>query len=215
MCGWRIYLILMKKRNSSIVTISREFGSGGRELGKRLADALGYAYYDNELLAQIVERSKLDADYVAKVSERGLGNFTLHRGNTFAMNKTAIAVLVTQQKIIKELAEKGNCVFVGRGAEIILRNYQPFKLFISADTAYKIKRCRTSDAANHNLSDKELLKKFKQIDRNRRKLHDLLSNTAWGDCRTYTLCVNTTDVEIAEIVPALAAYIKAWQEQTK
>ncbi len=195
-----------------IITISREFGSGGREIGKRLAEALNIAYYDSEIISKIAQEMNLDENYLNNIIEKGIHNFNFHFGNSFnfSYNQTAINVLVTQQKIIKELAQKGDAVFVGRGADVILKDYNPFKIFVYADMDYKIKRCKERDTKDNSLSDKELIKKIKQIDSNRSKVHDLLSNTKWNDCKAYNLCLNTTKMKIETIIPVLANYVERW-----
>ena len=88
-----------------IITISREFGSGGREIGKRLSDTLGFVYYDSEILTQIAQETNLDKNYLDRISEKGLPSYNLHYGRTFgfAYNQTAVNALVAQQKAIKEL----------------------------------------------------------------------------------------------------------------
>lgn len=195
-----------------IITISREFGSGGREIGKRLADALNIAYYDNEIITKIAKEMNLDENYLNNIVEKGIHNSNFHFGNSFSFsyNQTAVNVLVTQQKIIKELASKGDAVFVGRAADIILKDYNPFKIFVYADLEHKIKRCKERDASDNTLSEKELIKKIKQIDSNRSKVHDLLANTKWNDYKSYSLCLNTTDMDIESVVPILASYIERW-----
>lgn len=111
-----------------IITISREFGSGGRELGKRLSDRMGYAYYDREIITAIAQKSEMDEGYVEKVVEsRRYHNIPLTFGRTFSfsssMNQNTTKLLVTQHKVMKELAEKGDCIIVGRGANILLQGY--------------------------------------------------------------------------------------------
>lgn len=196
-----------------IVTVSREFGSGGREVGKRLADALGLTYYDRELVAEIAKDTELDENYVSSVLERGgYANYTFTFGRSMPFVSAATTpvtdVLVSQQNIIKAIGEKGDCLIVGRCADVILRDYSPFRIFVYADNAGKIARCRARAADGEELSDKQLLKSFKEIDGGRRKLHELLGSTPWGDKAGYDLMLNTTNLEIKSIIPALAEYVK-------
>ena len=114
---------------SNIITISREFGSGGREIGKRLADELKYTYYDSEIITAIAKETGLEEEYINNISERGIYPYAFQFAKSFSMytpfqsNQTDI--LVAQQKILKEIAKKGNCVIVGRGANIILKEHNP------------------------------------------------------------------------------------------
>lgn len=201
-----------------IITISREFGSGGRELGKRLADELGYAYYDREIVEAIAEKSEFDEHYVSYALEGGMfRNFPLHFGRTFSYSPTLMAsetkLLAEQNKLLRELAEVGNCVIIGRASEVILRDYNPFKLFVYADMQSKVERCREKGGEHEHLTDKEMIRKIKRIDADRKKYHGLISDIEWGDKRGYHLCVNTSGREIKAIVPLVAAYYRLWREE--
>lgn len=197
-----------------IITVSREFGSGGREVGKRLADELQLTYYDKELVTEIAKKTELDENYVSSVLERGgYANYAFSFGRSMPLVSTAAApvteVLVAQQNVIKSIGEKGDCLIVGRCADVILRGLSPFKIFVYADNQSKIERCRARAKDGEDLSDKKLIKSFKEIDSGRKKLHELLGSIPWGDKAGYDLMLNTTNVEIKEIIPALARLIKA------
>lgn len=196
-----------------IITVSREFGSGGREVGKRLADEMGIAYYDKEILTAISEKIKMDADYIQKKLESGFSHtipLTFGRTiNSIGQRMDVVNMMIEQQKVIKGIAEKGeDFVIVGRNADIILKNYHPFNIFVYADIKSRIERSMGRNEAE-NLSEKELVKYIKQIDSNRRKSRELISNTKWGEKSNYDLCINTSDVTIKTIIPCIADYIKA------
>lgn len=195
-----------------IITISREFGSGGRELGKRLADCLGIAYYDTEIITEIAKQTNLDENYVSTISEKGVPSFNFHFGHTFgaAINQTAMDVVVAQHKVIKELAKKGDCVIVGRCADKILQDYKPLRIFVYADMESKIKRCREKNSADNGLDDKQLAKKIKSIDNGRKKMYEFISGGEWGEMKQYDLCINTTVVSIKEITPCVYEYANVW-----
>ena len=196
-----------------IITVSRQFGSGGREVGKRLADALGLTYYDKELVTEISNHTDLNESYVSSVLESGgFRNYAFSFFRTMPLFLTTLApvtdVLVAQQKIIKAIGEKGNCVIVGRSADVILKDFKPFRLFIYAGNDSKIARCRARAPEGEHYTDKQMIRRFKEIDSGRRKLHDLLGVHPWGDKAGYDLMINTTNVNIKAIIPALAEYIK-------
>lgn len=197
---------------NKIITISREFGSGGREIGKRLADELNYAYYDSEIISAIAKETGLEEEYINNISERGIYPYAFQFAKSFSMytpfqsNQTDI--LVAQQKILKEIAKKGNCVIVGRGANVILKEYNPMNIFVYANMESKINRCREKAKKDENLSDKELINKIKQIDKNRADFHKIISNIEWGKKENYHLCINTSNIEIKNIIPSLADYVK-------
>ena len=200
-----------------VITISREFGSGGREVGKRLADALGYAYYDREIVTAIAQKHQMDEGYVARALEGGLfQSMPLHFGRTFSyttMLPHTTELFVEQHKVLKELAAKGNCVIVGRASGVVLEQYDPFKLFVYADMPSKVSRCRQRAENGETLNDREMERKIKRIDAERARYHGLFSDIPWGDKAGYHLCVNTTGAEIKAMVPALAAYISGYIER--
>ncbi|MBQ3090085.1 MAG: cytidylate kinase-like family protein [Oscillospiraceae bacterium] len=198
-----------------IITVSREFGSGGRELGKRLADALGFAYYDKEVITAVAKRNSLDENYVDKTLEQDFfRSVPMTFGHTFAYIPTlpydASSLFIEQQKIVRELAKKGDCVIVGKNADCILDREKPFKIFVYADMKGKIARCKRRAPEDEKLSDREMEKKIRQVDRARANSHALLADLPWGDRRGYDLCVNTTDVWVKDIVPAVADYARRW-----
>ncbi len=202
-----------------IVTISREFGSGGRELGKRLADELDFAYYDREIISSIAHRCQLDESYVAGVAEKGLGGYPLTFRRTLSyggmVQHNSMKVLVEQQSVIKELAAQGrDCVIVGRGADVLLREYRPVNLFVYADLDSKLRRCRERASAEEQLTDRELERKIKQVDAGRAKHRQLLTNSLWGRKENYHLCLNTTGHSIKELTPWVAGYINYWFGRT-
>lgn len=130
-----------------IITISREFGSGGRELGKRLADILNMDYYDREILSEIAKQTEMDGNYVESVlNGNSLQGFSFTFGRTFYFSPAGnnmTKILLAQQKILKSFAAEGkDCIVVGRGADIILKDQNPLNLFVYADMAARIKRCQ-------------------------------------------------------------------------
>lgn len=195
-----------------IITISREFGSGGRELGKRLADKLEIAYYDTEIITEIAKMTNLDPNYVSTISEKGIPSFNFHYGHSFGatINKTAMDVVVAQQKVIKEIAKKGDAVIVGRCADKILKEYNPFRIFVYADTDSKLKRCREKNHEDASLDDKQMIKKMKSIDNDRKKMYEFVAGGEWGDMNQYDLCINTSGVNIKEVVDCVKVYADTW-----
>lgn len=197
-----------------IITISREFGSGGREVGKRLADELRIAYYDREIITEIAKQTGLSEEYIKNVSEKGSYTYPFQFAKSFStysrLQSNQTEILVAQQKVLKEIAQKGNCVIVGRGANVILKECNPMNIFVYADMESKINRCRRKAKEDEHLTEKEIEKKIMGIDNGRKNYHELISNLEWGDKRNYHLCINTSDVEIKTIIPTLAEYIKDW-----
>lgn len=198
-----------------IVTVSREFGSGGREVGKRLADALGIAYYDREIITEVAEKSALDENYVEYALEKGLlHNFRFTFSHTFShvsmMNDSVCELFMAQNQVLRALAKSGDCVIVGRSADAVLEEWQPFKLFVYADLPSKIARCRQRASMDEGFSDKEIEKMIRQVDKARANYHSIVANTGWGRRESYHLCLNTTGLVIKSFIPLLADYARQW-----
>ncbi len=199
----------------NIITISREFGSGGRELGKRLADELGFSYFDTEIVSGIAEKSKLDEGYVDYVLENGVMNqipITFSHSFSFLpyLSFGAADIFAEQRNIIRELAAGDNCIIVGRNADVFLEKEKPLRIFVYADMQSKIKRCMDRAPEGEKLTAKEMERKIKQVDKARANSHSIIADVAWGDKRGYDICVNTSNTVIKDIIPAVAQFARAW-----
>lgn len=199
-----------------IITISREFGSGGRELGKRLADLTGFDYYDSEIIAAVAKNSGMDAGFVERtLSNHGWQNQAITYRSTLNsvgyLQSSKLNLLLEQKKVIEGIAAMGkDCIIVGRNADIILREYAPFNIFVCADRDAKLRRCVDRVPEGETLSEKELLRMMKQIDKVRAQTREILAGSAWGARDAYHLTVNTTGWEIKELVPAVAEFAMRW-----
>ncbi len=195
---------------NKIITVGREFGSGGREFGRRLSEELHFAYYDQEIIREISKRTSLSEQYIQSIVEhRPSFSFPIHIGQSFyplsnpAFEQT-MAIYQEQARIITEMALKSDCVIVGRCADYILKEYKPFRIFVYADIDSKIKRCREKGPEHENLTDRELKQKISGMDKKRAKYYELYTGHSWGDKLNFDLCINTSRTVIKEIVPAVA-----------
>lgn len=202
-----------------IITISREFGSGGRELGKRLAEYLGFDYYDSEIIYSVANNIGLDTNYTENVLEdHGWKNIPITFrgtiGSSSYMQAGKIRLLLEQKKVIEQIAEWGqNFVIVGRNADVLLREYEPFNIFVCADQESKLCRCKERADDKDNLTDKELLRKMKEIDHARAQTRELLTGSDWGARENYHLTLNTSGWEIKKMVSAVAYFASVWFER--
>ena len=205
----------------NIITISREFGSGGRELGKRLADLLGYDYYDKEIISMIAERHGLDEKYVEHtLAASHWANTPLNFRHSFSspvyFHEPKTELLIEQKKVIDEIAASGkDFVIVGRNADVLLADKKPFNIFVCADMGAKIKRCRERAEEGENLSDKELRRNILRIDKNRKLTRYLITEKDWGMKESYHLIVNTTDWDIKELAKAVKEFAAGYFNQNK
>ena len=144
-------------------------------------------------------------------------NIPVHFGRTFSYSPNLLAnetkLFAEQNKLLKEIAAKGNCVIVGRAADVILREFHPFNLFVYADMPAKVQRCQERATEEEPMSAKQMERMIKRIDADRKRYHGMISDVPWGDRRGYHLCVNTTDREIKALVPLLTQYIRLWLEE--
>lgn len=206
---------------SRIITIEREFGSGGRELGKRLAEKLGIAYYDEEIIKAIAEKSGLAESYVNSIVERKMTTYyPISFGHTFPMNHhhhnpthdNYSKIYEATHDIMREMAVRSDCVIVGRCSDYILNDLRPLKLFVYADLHSKMERCRKKAPEGEELTDKELIKQIKRVNTERKRYYEGYTYLKWGSKRNYNVCINTTGLEIKRIVPALMCFVDSWFE---
>ena len=114
----------------------------------------------------------------------------------------------SEAKIIKDLASKSNCVIVGRCADYILREMKPYRIFIYADLDSRIKRCVARSTTSEQYTEKQLKKHILKIDKGRAKYYEYYTGQKWSDKINYDLCINTTNINIKEIVPLIAKMFK-------
>jgi len=199
-----------------IVTISREFGSGGRELGKRLADELGYDYYDRELITAIAEQNGLDEGYVEMALEkRDWQAMPLTFRRSFAgingMQQMQTSLLVAQKCVVEEIAKAGkDCVIVGRNADVLLADKEPFRIFVCAGMDARIKRCMERALEGEDVSRKGAEQNIRRIDKARAKTREILGGGKWGDGSAYHLTVNTEGWDMEELASAVAGFVLRW-----
>ena len=153
----------MKRR---IITIGREFGSGGRELGRRLSEKLQLAYYDREIVTELANRTSLSEEYVERItSDRPFASYPIHIGTSFyalpdyALDRCFI-VYAEQHRLLEDLSMKSDCIIVGRCADYILREKDPFRIFVYADMESKLQRCRERSPEDETLSDSKMKETF-------------------------------------------------------
>ncbi len=196
-----------------IVTIGREFGSGGRELGKRLADELGVPCYDREIIIEVAKSKGISPGRVERINEadiRRLYSGTIGRTIYAPLyyDKRALDVISAEKDVIRRLASGGDCVIVGHDADIVLKEMNPLNIFVYADREAKLRRCMSR--AKNGETEKEILKHMKKIDKDRASNRSITCNSEWGKRENYHLLVNTSGREIKSLIPALSEYVKAW-----
>lgn len=197
-----------------VITVGREFGSGGREFGKLLAEELGFDFYDDEILTAIANKSGLAQSYVRSVVEQSsFENFTDTYGKSvFFSDLTSdnhLKIIQSQNDVLRELARKSDAVFVGRCADVVLDMFNPLKIFVYADLETRMARSKAT-AENEHLTDKEMLRKIREIEKKRTRYYRTFTERTWGAKENYHLCINTSGKEIRDLVPSAAEFCRAW-----
>ena len=177
-----------------IITISREFGSGGRFIGEEVAKKLGIAYYDKNIIGQIAEKSGLSPEYIQENAElspkKGLFAYAFSDRDITGKSVEDM-VYEAQRNIILELAEKEPCVIIGRNADYILKDRDDvLNVFIHGDMPEKIKRI----TGLHNVEEKEAVKMMADTDKRRRTNYNFYTDQNWGKASNYTLCLNSSQL---------------------
>ena len=177
-----------------IITISREFGSGGRFIGEEVAKKLGIAYYDKNIIGQIAEKSGLSPEYIQENAElspkKGLFAYAFS-GRDITGKSVEDMVYEAQRNIILELAEKEPCVIIWRNADYILKDRDDvLNVFIHGDMPEKIKRI----TGLYNVKEKEAVKMMADTDKRRRTNYNFYTDQNWGKASNYTLCLNSSQL---------------------
>ena len=177
-----------------IITISREFGSGGRFIGEEVAKKLGIGYYDKKIINQIAEESGLSPDYIQESSElspkKGLFAYAF-AGRDITGKSVEDMVYEAQRKVILELADKESCVIIGRNADFILKDRDDvLNVFIHGDMPEKTQRI----SRLYNVSDKEAVKLIADTDKRRMTNYNFYTEQKWGKASNYTLCLNSSQI---------------------
>ena len=177
-----------------IITISREFGSGGRFIGEEVAKKLGISYYDKNIISRIAEKSGLSPEYIQENAElspkKGLFAYAFS-GRDITGKSVEDMVYEVQRNIILELAEKEPCVIIGRNADYILKDRDDvLNVFIHGDMPEKIKRI----TGLHNVEEKEAVKMMADTDKRRRTNYNFYTDQNWGKASNYTLCLNSSQL---------------------
>lgn len=203
-----------------IITISREFGSGGRELGRRIADELGWAYYDQEILHEMAKNTDYSKEYLASFTESGPVRLmpityahSFYHGNQGAFDQS-VEVFTLQSNTIKQMALKSDCVIIGRCADYILRDYHPLRIFVYSNMASKVERCLArNEEKTQGLDEKAVIKEIKKVDKRRRKYYEFYTYQKWGDRNNYDVMINTSGQDIKALAKMLVTKVMHEEDQ--
>jgi cytidylate kinase len=189
--------------SNRIITISREFGSGGRTIGKQLAAKLGIPCYDAELIEKIAEESGFSKEYIAENSEYSAGGHWLSNALSRDRNGHSYQddIWVLQRKIILDLAEKESCVIVGRCADYILKDKADcLRVFIHSNLESRAKRI----VEQYGERDEAPKKRLQDKDKRRAAYYQFYTEMKWGEARNYHIALDSGALGIEKCVEILA-----------
>ena len=178
-----------------IITISREFGAGGGEIGRALAKKLGYEYYDKEIILQAAQASNIDVESIIKWDEKVPINFGFAQSLFDFYNKPLNEKLFEiQQDVIRHIGEKGKCIIVGRNANTILKEFDSaLHVFLHGDHHWRKARMRDR---MKDTPESKIGEKIRQIDKTRKKYCFYYTNTEFGVADYYDVCLSTSSLGI-------------------
>ena len=192
-----------------VITISREFGSGGRELGVKLADKLGIPFYDKELISMAADDINIAEDAFQHYDEHIVVHDPLDRQFYHAFSEVyqipmSDQIFVAQSNVIRRLASYGPCIIVGRCADMILTD--SLTLFIYAKMKDRIRRMLELESEAES-DGKEMERRIREVDRKRKEYYQYYTGNTWGRAQNYHLCLDSGPVGVEGCLRAVLAYL--------
>lgn len=195
-----------------IVTISREFGSGGRTIGKMVAEKLGYTFYDTEIIDQVVRDTGLSREIVERYDEYATHkNSFLYSiavnagGDNYSGLSFANRVQVAQVNLIKKLVDEGNCVIMGRGADYILREREDcLNVFVRANMDFRAKHVLET----YGETDVKIEDRLHDKDVRRKVFYRSFAMREWGACENYNLMLDSGVIGIEKCADIICSIVK-------
>ena len=187
-----------------VITVSREYGSGGRLIGKRLADELGIGFYDGELLSLVAKESGYTEEFVRRNDQKKTQSQLYHLYIGSQILPASDMIFIAQSRVIKDLYNKESCVIVGRCADYVLRGFDNVSnVFVTAPIESRIARVRDEYGEQADNYRAYLTKK----DKNRIAYYNYFADDAWGKVQNYDISVNS-DIGIDKAADLIAQYIR-------
>lgn len=192
-----------------VITIGREYGSGGRLIAKQLSEELGITFYDKQLISEVAKKTGFSENFIRDTEhQRPTNSFLYDLYTSVQTPSVPDQVFIAQAKVIKEAAARESCVIVGRCADYILRD-QPncLKVFVNAPLDQRVKRAREE----YGVQEPNLETFVIRQDKSRASYYNYFATGRWGQSREYDLCVNSR-IGIEASVKVIMAAAKAMME---
>jgi len=194
-----------------VVTIGRKYGTGGREIGQKLAERLGIAFYDRELITRAAKKTGFDEKLFEQLDKRATNSFlySLTMFGTVGLNGMSLTdqLFLAQSNLIRELASEKPCVIVGRCADHVLRDFpNRFDFFIHGSLAARIKRIQT--CGDYEIEGKTPEAALERMDKQRSTYYNYYTGRSWGKCDHYDLCIDAGRLGVDPTVDLIARYVE-------
>lgn len=201
-------------KTNTIITIGREYGSAGREIGRRIAEDFGIKLYDKEMLARAAKESGICEEIFESHDEKPTNSFLYslvmdtysmgYSGNTYTDMPINHKVFLAQFDAIKKIADEGPCILVGRCADYALESYKNVvSVFIHADLDTRIRRI----ARLYDLTDAKAKDRILKTDKQRSSYYNYYTNKKWSNADSYELCLNSAELGIEGTAKAIEQYV--------
>jgi len=202
-----------------VITIARQYGSGGRTIGEELAKKLGISYYDKDIIRMASDESGIRqelfgrADENVSTKQRFFAKSGIYKGELIPPQSKDFTsdenLFNYQAKIIKELAEEESCIIIGRCADSILKDRKDIlRLFFYAP----LEDCIAREKSQSGGSEKEIIKKIQKIDKHRSEYYKYYTGKDWNDARNYDFCLNTASMSYEQLIEVVKNYIKTFKK---
>ncbi len=204
-----------------VITIGREYGSGGKYIGERLAEELNLKLYDKELLNKVAEESGMDLNILEQMDEKqeecfwytfAMSLYQQDSLDTLAEIPSNEKIFIEQAKIIEELSNKEDCIIIGRCSNVILKNKpNVLNIFVySSELDFKVKR--KMQYGNFE-SELDAIKAIERIDKERETYYNYFTKENWGDRKSYDLMIDTSKIGVDKAVELIKEYLKLRNEK--
>ncbi len=186
---------------NKVITVSRQFGSGGREFGIKLANALGIPFYDKELISMAAEDSNLSAEFMRHHEESAPGLLSRTLYSYYQMPMTD-QIYIAQSNLIKRLAQEGPCVIIGRCSDVILED--SVKIYVHAPLAKRVERKLSMDTG---VSAEKMEDHIRATDKKRKKYYEYYTDQKWGMAENHNLCLDSGLIGVDGCVETALTYL--------
>ena len=175
----------------TVITVGREYGSGGRLIAQKAAEALGIPFFDRSIINMAAEETGLSADFIRRTEQQKTSSFLYNLYMSTQSLPVNDQVFIAQSEVIRRVAAEGPCIIVGRGADYILRDREDvLNVFLYADQADKLAYAMDT----YGDRPEEAEQRVRQVDASRESYYHYLTRAKWGDLKRYHLSLNTSPI---------------------